>query len=101
VTPEIDEQIAREWPQRWAKANEPRPGASKRRNNLRKCWKYAQEIACFRAANPTARCETCRNWQPVPHSKKAERHCSVQSDFYGYQITKPDAVCTYWKSHDQ
>jgi len=91
-----DKAIAQAWPFEWARANRAKPGASKRRNNLRKRWRYAEELKAFLAANPSASCATCRHWEPVPRSTDNSKHCSIESDFYGYQIVKPDYVCTRW-----
>ena len=96
----LDEAIAAAWPDRWARANAPRTGASKRRNNLRKAWKAHLTYQAFVAANPNARCGNCTHMKRVPHRTAAHRdanHCELDSDFYGYQITSPESVCARWR----
>jgi len=92
---QADARIAAAWPDRWAKANDPRPGASKRRNRVRRHWQLHCALEKFKKDNPTARCGTCANYQMMPLDDR--RHCEVESDFYGYLMTKPDSVCMKWK----
>lgn len=96
-----DEAIEAAWPDRWAKANDPRPNASKRRNNLRKHWRNHVALTDFKATHPDARCGNCSHMGRVPHRTAAHRDanfCELDSDFHGYQITSPDSVCTRWSN---
>lgn len=95
----LDADIAAAWPARWAKANASRPGASKRRNNLRRQWRLHRELTAFVAANPTAGCANCAHYRPVPHD--ARKCCDLDSDFHGYMMTPPEHVCTRWKDAGQ
>jgi hypothetical protein len=88
---EHDAAIAAAWPDRWAKANADRPGASKRRNNLRKVWRAHLSHSAFVAANPDARCGNCANFKQMLFSEK--HYCELDSDFHGYAITQADGVC--------
>ena len=92
----LDTEIARAWPERWAKANEQRPGGSKRRNNIRKAYLGAMEHAAFVATNPHARCSNCRH---LGHKATLPKpFCELDSDFYGYQTVVLDHVCTRWEN---
>lgn len=90
-----DADISRVWPERWAKANDARPGASKRRNNLRKAFRNYLERTAFVAANPEACCANCAH-MAINFTRK-QPHCELDSDYYGDQLVKPDYVCTKWK----
>ena len=95
-----DGAIAEAWPERWRKANDARPWASKRRNNLRRAWKVYRAHQAFVAANPAARCGDCQHMKRVPYRTSADRdanYCELDSDFHGYQITDPASVCTRWE----
>lgn len=98
MTEEEDAAIAKAWPDRWARANSNRPGASKRRNNLRKAWHASEALKQFRVANPNARCGNCAHMGLTPISDKP--HCENDSDFYGYQLVDLDNVCVRWE-HQQ
>ncbi|WP_370171384.1 hypothetical protein [Sphingobium abikonense] len=76
-----DAAIAAAWPKDWAKANDARPGASKRRNKLRKAWAAQQSFAAFKAANPNANCGNCAH---RGNHYNIGDHCELQTDFYGY-----------------
>ncbi len=89
----LDAEIAAKWPQEWAKANHSRPGASKRRNNLRKRYRYVMELEAFVRENPTAKCANCRHMSTVNYSKP---YCELDSDFHGYQTVALDYVCVRW-----
>lgn len=91
---DLDAALAAAWPARWAKANDSRPGASKRRNNLRKAWRAHLAFVAFKAANPEACCGNCDSFKPMPHDSRMQ--CEAESDFYGYQIVTADGVCTKW-----
>lgn len=92
----IDGDIANAWPDRWAKANAARPGASKRRNNLRKAWKSHVEWQDFMSAHPNARCGNCTNFQ-TQTSPSSRTICLADSDFYGDAIAKSDTLaCVRW-----
>lgn len=91
---DIDTAIAAAWPARWAKAHDGRPGASKRRTKLRAQFRAMEAFEAFKARNPTASCASCRSFRPIPHSDGM--HCEAESDFYGYQTTTADRVCTKW-----
>lgn len=88
----LDAEIARAWPERWRKANETRPGASKRRNNLRKAYHAHLAYGDFVSANPEARCGNCQHMKQAHYRDKP--HCELDSDFYGDQLTSPENVCT-------
>lgn len=91
-----DAAIAAAWPVQWAKANDARPGASKRRNKLRSHWNGHLALEAFKAANPEARCGNCNSFKPMPHDSRM--HCEAESDFYGYQITTADRLCMKWRA---
>lgn len=93
-TLDMDSTIAAAWPERWAKANDGRPGASKRRNKLRGYWRLHHAFETFKVANPNARCGNCDSFKPIPHNNKM--HCEAESDFYGYQTVKVDGLCMKW-----
>lgn len=92
--PNVDAEIARIWPARWAKANAARPGASKRRTNLRKAFRQYQAHTAFVASNPDARCGNCAH-VAMKHTRD-QPHCELDSDYYGDQLVKLDGVCTRW-----
>lgn len=96
--PDIDAAIAAAWPERWSKANDSRPGASKRRNKLRSQWRRAVAFEAFKAANPTAQCGNCNSFKPMPLDSRM--HCEAESDFYGYQIATSDGLCVKWRAKD-
>lgn len=83
--PAIDAAIAAAWPEKWAKANADRPGASKRRNNLRKSWAASQELAAFKAAHPHASCGNCDNH--ATHFSQGD-YCLLESDFHGLAVIR-------------
>lgn len=92
---ELDTELARDWPERWEKANSGK-GQSKKRNNLRKLYRGHVAYRAFVAANPEARCSNCQHMGVVP-LRKDTNHCELDHDFYGYQIVKLDQVCTRWQ----
>lgn len=92
----MDTEIAQSWPARWAKANDPRPGASKRRNNLRKAWQQHLAYQAFKDAHPDASCASCANRGRMPHD--ARMTCDLDSDFHGYSLVAPEHVCTRWRT---
>jgi len=91
--------IASEWPDKWAKANAG-PKAGKKRNQLRKWWRYHEDMQKLRAQNPTARCATCSSFTPFPNDSRGRMICQVESDYYGYQIASPDGLCLKWSQHN-
>lgn len=97
----LDAEIAATWPSRWAKANAARPGASKRRNVLRRAFAGFKADLAFKVANPNARCGNCRHYKPLPFaSKRHTHHCEIESDFAGYSCTTVNHVCVRWKPSD-
>jgi hypothetical protein len=96
MTPETDAAIAARWPEKWAKANDATlRGRSKARQKLRQQYAYTLEFEAFVAANPNAKCGNCEHFGRVPDSQK--RCCDLDSDFYGYAITKADGACVRHK----
>lgn len=95
--PATDAAIAAEWPEAWARANDPaRSGASKRRTKLRKEWATAQKIKLLKAEGRS--CRTCVNFGSTSAFSERETVCDLHSDFYGYQMAKPTGLCADWKS---
>jgi hypothetical protein len=98
VTADPDEELKRHWPDRWAKANDSRPGRSKRRNRLRRAFAGFKADLRFKATNPDANCGNCKHYKPLPFaSSKWTHHCEIESDFAGYSCTKINYVCSRWK----
>lgn len=92
----LDQQIAEYWPQRWEKANDARPGASKRRNRLRRDFLAWKKLLKFKQENPTAKCANCVHRGTLPHNR--EKHfCDLESWGGMYAIVKLDYVCMAWK----
>lgn len=97
--PATDAAIAKLWPDRWAKANDPtKRNRSKARQQLRKAYANALAFDAFVAANPNARCGNCKHFEKVPHDSKGLWHCSIESDFHGYAITYDGNRCIKWKA---
>lgn len=95
----MDALIAARWPDRWARANDPRlRNRSKARNNLRKCFRAAVAHDAFKAANPDARCSNCEHANANPTPGLSGLFCLLDSDFEGYQGTNPDNVCARWSA---
>lgn len=91
----IDDEIAREWPKQWARANDPtRPGASKRRNNIRRHYREAKAFDVWRAANPKAFCSNCDNCREHHDGRLI---CDVESTGGCIAPTDPDDVCKWWR----
>lgn len=93
----LDDAIAEDWPERWAKANNGH-GQSKKRNNLRKAYKTHLAFLAFKAANPHARCGNCTEFKPIPVHANGGMQCELESDFHGYAITTANRVCVKWTS---
>lgn len=96
---ELDAAIAKNWPRRWAAANDPtKPNRSKARNNLRRQYRAAMTLSEWQANHPQATCGTCDNCAEIPGS--AGRHCDVESDFKGYVVTYAETACwnMFWKA---
>lgn len=93
----LDEQIARDWPKQWARANDQsRVGASKRRNNLRRQYRAAMAFEEWRTRNPKASCASCKFCLPYPH-RESELICDLQSTGGAYGLTTETDVCIDWK----
>ena len=93
----LDEQIARDWPEKWDKANDQnRVGASKRRNNIRRAYREAQAFDVWRAQHPTASCASCEH--ASPHTD-AEYPFACDLEATGGWIAPVAAahVCTWWR----
>ena len=96
--PQTDAAIAALWPEAWAKANNPAlRNRSKARQQIRQRYKFHLEMDALQKAKPHARCGVCKHYEPVPHSSGGKFHCSIESDFHGYQITTPDNLCLKFK----
>jgi hypothetical protein len=103
----IDAEIAKAWPRRWAKANDPsRPKASKRRNVLRRAWKNEKALTSLRLDG--ASCSSCRSFeQRGGTAPKGEMICAAHSDFYGDVLARPGGLCLSYapaqkgKTHEQ
>jgi len=97
---ELDAKIAKLWPKKWAKANAPRPGASKRRNRLRRAYRTYAEYVEWRANNPDAYCSNCVHFEDAPMLPN-HKHCSIKSDFYGYAVVPATHVCMDHKPNSE
>lgn len=92
-----DEDIARDWPDAWARANDTtRPGASKRRNRVRAEYRKAKEFDAWRAEHPDAACSNCRHCDPCLH-EPGRICCGLESTGGTYTLTTPDNVCIRWR----
>lgn len=93
-----DVAIARDWPDKWARANSGH-SQSKKRNNLRKQFRQHLAFQEFKRAHPDASCASCVNFERMP--LRTEMHCAAESDFHGYAITTAEKVCMNWTpAHD-
>lgn len=87
-----DAEIARVWPDRWARANDPTlRGRSKARNNLRKQYRKWRAQIDFMEANPTASCLNCQHRRKMPVD--ARFYCDLDSDFHGYAVLTSNNPC--------
>ena len=94
---QTDAAIAEAWPGKWAKANDQsRPGASKRRNQLRKAWATAKKLDAL--SEQGAACETCANFGLTRALGGLKTICELRSDFEGYQLADPANLCADWKA---
>lgn len=92
----IDTEIARNWPKQWARANDPsKPGASKRRNNIRRAYREAQAFKAWRAKNPTASCAGCKNASTL-YAPKHPLTCDLEATGGCIQPVAADHVCMSW-----
>lgn len=99
VDPTTDADIARDWPERWARANDPSlRGRSKARNNLRKAYRGWRALAEFMQANPTASCLTCKNRVKMPLDDRY--YCAEDSDFHGYSVLTSNNPCLNYSEND-
>ena len=95
--PQTDAAIAAKWPEAWAKANNPNlRNRSKARQQIRQRYRLSLEFAAFKQANPQAQCGNCKHFERMPHDTRM--HCSIESDFYGYQIAVAGGLCVKWKA---
>lgn len=98
MTPEIDAKIAALWPDKWAKANDPRLARrAKARNHLRSAYAAHVKFADFKARHPNASCGNCVNFKRLPHDTKGRHMCEADSDFHGYTIVERNGLCTSWQ----
>lgn len=87
-----DGDIARDWPDRWERANNPTlRGRSKARNNLRKAYRGWRAQIDFMRANPTASCLNCQHRKQMPLDTRF--HCELDSDFHGYAVLASNNPC--------
>lgn len=94
---ELDEQIARDWPEKWTRANDPnRPGASKRRNNIRRAYREAQAFKAWRAKRPNASCAGCANVSTL-YAPKHPLTCDLEATGGSCMPVAADHVCMSWR----
>lgn len=94
---ELDERSALAalmFPQQWA-AVAQLPGASKRRQQLRKRAEHAVALQALRGAG--ARCLTCRAFRRDPMFPGHGTWCDTHSDFHGYQAATGDDLCLSYR----
>jgi hypothetical protein len=86
------ELAAARFPAEWKKwCARTGPGASKRRQQLRKAAEDTVKIDVLRAN--AASCGTCANFQKKgPYGP----HCELDSDFHGYALTQAANLCSRW-----
>lgn len=93
----IDTEIARNWPKQWARANDPsKPGASKRRNNIRRAYRQAQEFKAWRAKHPTASCAGCAHARPYT-DRAFPFTCDLEATSGCIQPVAADHICMWWR----
>lgn len=90
---ERDELAAHYFPQQWA-AIATLPGASKKRQQLRKAAETRRYMIALRAEG--ARCGTCNSYTKMPHDDRM--YCAAKSDFSGYTVTFETSLCGDWSA---
>lgn len=96
---EVDAKIAKAWPNRWAKANDPNlRGRSKARQQLRRAWRRKLEFEAFKAANPDMSCFNCQHREKNPTTMpEFDWHCAMGQDGPWYSPITEDRPCTDWR----
>ena len=99
TTAERDALAARYFPREWAAAA-TKPGASKKRQQLRRNAEMAQERDRLRASG--ARCAICRSFvaSDPPSLRGHGPWCRAESDFNGYTAARPDGLCLLFKAEE-
>jgi len=89
TTPERDALAAKYFPKLWAQAQAS--GKSKKRNQLRNAAEDMQKKEQLRTQG--ASCGNCDNYSP---KGPCGSYCELDSDFYGYSLTKAENLCHRW-----
>lgn len=90
------ELAAKRFPKEWAVwSTRTGPGASKRRQQLRKAAEDAIVMDGLRSKN--ASCATCSSFEP---RGPGGPHCAKDSDFHGYTLVLPTDLCARWMGKD-
>lgn len=76
------------------------PGERRRRKakRQRQAAEYAKALAAVRAVGGC--CGNCQHYERVPlpdREYRGKRHCSLDSDWEGYVMTRPEQACPRWK----
>ncbi|WP_040567828.1 hypothetical protein, partial [Magnetospirillum molischianum] len=73
-----------------------KPGASKKRQQLRKRGEEAETVLALRAKG--ASCATCNGYEKAPHPKELgfTHYCAADSDFHGYVGALATGLCHRW-----
>lgn len=81
------------FPKEWARFV-LRPGATKKRQQLRK--RAEQQVIFDRLFAAGRSCASCRHFEFTSAINKTT--CAMGSDFYGYQIETADGLCVDWSA---
>lgn len=89
TTEERDALAAHYFPDSWKAAQQQ--GKSKKRNQLRNAAEDMQKKEQLQAQG--ASCANCESFEP---NGPCGSYCHVNTDFYGYGLTKPENLCHRW-----
>ena len=89
-----DALAAKHYPKEWA-AVANRPGASKKRQQLRQRAEHAEHRVSLQ--HQGASCASCNGYREAPQGIGFAHQCDADSDFYGSAEAKANGLCHRWK----
>lgn len=74
------------------------PAAKARRKAKNEAARREFEAQCAVLKARGSFCANCAHCSPYPGPGAGDKIiCDLDTDYYGYGVTKPDRVCTRWK----